>query len=203
MKGLLLKDIYTLTKQMKVFLVVLAVFCCIPGYSVSAYAIIYAAMLPITALAYDERSKWNRYAAMMPYTAKSMVLSKYILGYAAVLLASLLAITAEGIAGIIRHTALSPDEWLSYLMFVCIALIMLAINLPLMFRLGVEKGRIFFFITVAIIVVGGLALGDRITDWLDSAAVSPQFAAMVFAAAAVLINLVSVLLSIRIFQKKA
>ncbi len=203
MKGLLLKDIYTLTKQMKVFLVVLAVFCCIPGYSVSTFAIIYAAMLPITALAYDERSKWNRYAAMMPYTARSMVLSKYVLGYAAISLALLLSFTAEGVANLIRHTALSSDEWLSCLMFSCIAAMMLAINLPLMFRLGVEKGRIFFFITVAAIVVGTVALGDRITAALYSAAAAPLSAAIVLLVAAVAINLLSILLSIRVFQKKA
>ena len=37
-------------------------------------------MLVITSLAYDERSRWDRYALTMPVSRKEMVLSKYLLG---------------------------------------------------------------------------------------------------------------------------
>ena len=67
MKGLLLKDWYTLIKQMKIMLVLMLVFACVPGYSMAAFAVVYAAMLPVTALAYDERSKWDELAAMPPW----------------------------------------------------------------------------------------------------------------------------------------
>ena len=49
MKGLLLKDWYTLIKQMKIMLVLMLVFACVPGYSMAAFAVVYAAMLPVTA----------------------------------------------------------------------------------------------------------------------------------------------------------
>ena len=65
---------------MKIFLVLLVAFALIPGYSMSAFAVMYAAMLPMTALAYDERSKWDTLAAMMPYSTGALVLSKYLLG---------------------------------------------------------------------------------------------------------------------------
>ena len=55
MKGLLLKDWYTLIKQMKIMLVLMLVFACVPGYSMAAFAVVYTAMLPVTAFAYDER----------------------------------------------------------------------------------------------------------------------------------------------------
>ena len=85
MKGLLIKDWKTLLKQMKVMLVIVVVFVCIPGTYMAAFALFYAAMLPITALAYDERAKWDELAAMMPYTVKSIVGSKYVLGLTLVL----------------------------------------------------------------------------------------------------------------------
>ena len=66
MKGLLIKDWKTLLKQMKVMLVIVVVLACIPGTYMAAFALFYAAMLPITALAYDERAKWDELAAMMP-----------------------------------------------------------------------------------------------------------------------------------------
>ena len=80
MKGLLLKDWYTLTRQLKFILAMLVFFSILPGYSTVSFALVYAAMLPITALAYDERSKWDELAAMMPYSVRELVLSKYILG---------------------------------------------------------------------------------------------------------------------------
>ena len=51
MKGLLIKDRKTLLKQMKVMLVIVVVLACIPGTYMAAFALFYAAMLPITALA--------------------------------------------------------------------------------------------------------------------------------------------------------
>ena len=79
MKALLKKDIFCVLKSMKVFLLVIVLFAAIPGFSASRFAIIYAAMLPLTALAYDERSKWDVLAATMPYSPLQIVLSKYVL----------------------------------------------------------------------------------------------------------------------------
>ena len=91
-KALLLKDWLVLSRQMKVFLVLIAVFSAVPVLSVSSFAIVYSAMLPYTAMAFDERDKWDRLAAMMPYRESDLVLSKYLLGYAG--LAGVLAVAA-------------------------------------------------------------------------------------------------------------
>ena len=77
MSALLLKDYYVIFRQMKIFLLLILVFSCIPGTFYSTFAVVYASMLPYTALAYDERSKWDQLAAMMPYSARDVVLSKY------------------------------------------------------------------------------------------------------------------------------
>ena len=45
-------------------------------------------MLPYTAMAYDERSKWNQLAAMMPYSDRDIVLSKYVFGWLFILAAT-------------------------------------------------------------------------------------------------------------------
>ncbi|MEG2037837.1 MAG: ABC-2 transporter permease, partial [Ruthenibacterium sp.] len=62
MKGLLLKDFYVLWKQARVLLLLMLAFTVLPG--MSAFVILYAAMLPYTALAYDEQAKWDTLAAM-------------------------------------------------------------------------------------------------------------------------------------------
>ena len=84
MTALLLKDYYVIFRQMKIFLLLILVFSCIPGTFYSTFAVVYASMLPYTALAYDERSRWDQMAAMMPYSARDVVLSKYLFGWIAV-----------------------------------------------------------------------------------------------------------------------
>ena len=66
MKALLLKDFYVLWKQMKAFLVLILLFSALPGSYNAIFAVTYAAMLPYSCVAYDERSKWDQLAAMMP-----------------------------------------------------------------------------------------------------------------------------------------
>lgn len=202
MKGLLLKDFYTLTKQMKVFLIIIVVWSFIPGFSTSSFAIIYAAMLPITALAYDERSKWNSLAAMMPYTAESLVFSKYFLGYILVGCTSLLSILAQIIIAFFKKSPLEPDSFMSIIFVISVALIIQALNLPAMFKLGVEKGRYVFFILVAIFIIGGTTLGDKLVYILDNLTINQGFLIINAIVATLTINVISILISIKIYRSK-
>jgi ABC-2 type transport system permease protein len=203
MKGLLLKDFYTLIKQMKIFLIIIIVWTFLPGFSASSYAVVYAAMLPVTALAYDERSKWNTLAAMMPYTVKNLVLSKYILGYIFVGATSLLSIIVQVVTSVFKKSSLQPEIFISFLLMASIALIVQAINLPVMFRLGVEKGRYVFFILIAVFVVGGMAVGNKLVDFLSRITISPLLLTFDVILAAIIINVISVMVSIKIYQNKA
>lgn len=152
MKGLLIKDISVLKSQMLFF--ILAGFLCaaIPNSMMSSFAIIYTAMLPYSALAYDERSKWDHLAAMMPYSVRDIVLSKYVLGYVSIIAASLVTVIVKlvvpGHAGELQDT----------LLVACFGFLMMALTLPFMFRFGVEKGRVFIIFGMVILAVGGTNL---------------------------------------------
>ena len=85
MKGLLMKDLLNLKRQGGIILLVLAMyglFAFSSGMSevLGSMICVFGAMLPVTALAYDERAKWDKYALTMPVTRRQMVLSKYLLG---------------------------------------------------------------------------------------------------------------------------
>ena len=88
MKALLLKDFYVMWKQTRVLLLLILVFSCLPGAFYPTFAVVYAAILPYTAMAYDERSKWGQLAAMLPYADREIVLSKYCFGYLAIAVAA-------------------------------------------------------------------------------------------------------------------
>ena len=169
MKGLLLKDWKTLLKQMKVMLAITTLLACVPGTYLSAFALFYAAMMPITALAYDERAKWDELAAMMPYSVKEIVGSKYVLGLLLVLPVLALSVLSRLI---VHSTPISGENTMAMLITACLSLILMSINLPFMFHLGVEKGRIIYILLTCGGVVAGVSYSDHLVAALDSMMVS-------------------------------
>lgn len=156
--GLLLKDIYELLAQAKVLLILTAVYLLLPAMTGSAevlgnVALLLLAMLPASALGYDERCKWERYALAMPVTRRQIHLSKYLLGVIAVLLGAALQAAAALVFG--RTDILAALPYL-----VLASLLYMALSLPLLFRLGLEKGRlVFLLLTVGFLLGGGALLG--------------------------------------------
>ncbi|MFQ8984559.1 MAG: ABC-2 transporter permease [Evtepia sp.] len=75
MKALLYKDACVLWKQMKFMLLLVAIFCLLPnGFGLNAFFVAYAGlMLPMSLLAYDERARWDSFAAMLPYSPRAVV----------------------------------------------------------------------------------------------------------------------------------
>ena len=197
MKGLLYKDAVTLLKQMKFFLGMIVIFAALPGLSTVSLAMIYAAMLPFSAMAYDEQAKWNRLAAMLPYTDMQLVLSKYILGWASVLGALVIAAAVQTASALIRGArAELGSGMLVLILSASLALLLLAFALPLLYRFGVERGRLAFLL----VVIGGAILlsifgSSAIQDMREEMATGIVAAA---AALAVVATPISVLASRRL-----
>lgn len=198
MKGLLLKDILTLYKQTKIILLLMVVFACIPGLPTSAFAVFYGAMMPITALAYDERAKWDELAAMMPYTAKAIVGSKYVLGLTLVLQVLVLSMLSRLF---VHSTPIVSEETMSLLITACLSLILMAIDLPFMFHFGVEKGRLIYILLTCVFVVAGVNYAGKLADavnGIETAMVTTV--PLLLLAAAVIALLLSYVISVRVYR---
>ena len=167
MKALIIKDTYVIWRQMKYFLILILIFSALPSGFNNAFAVIYTSMLPYTALAYDERSKWDQLAAMMPYSTDRVFLPGVMV--------------------------------LSVLGAVCI----LAISLPLMFRMGVEKGRLAMFLVI-FLVCGAAGAIAHIAESVGSGTVfafqGPVLGVTLLAA--LVLTAVSVPLSMRFYTKR-
>lgn len=198
MKGLIFKDLYTLLKQMKLFIAIMLIWAFIPNFSASLFAIVYASILPVTALAYDERSKWNTLAAMMPYSAKDIVLSKYILGYVFTFVATVFCLIAKLILSSL-HLSGSSDNIASIPIVMFVALIMGAVTLPFMFKLGVEKGR-FVLIIITIIIVSMATFFSSIFNQFVQLNATKVTVFIGAGTVAVLVNLISIFASIKIYN---
>lgn len=201
MKGLLLKDWYTLTRQLKLILAMLVFFSILPGYSTVSFALVYAAMLPITALAYDERSKWDELAAMMPYSARQIVAGKYLLGILSIAGAVLISSVVQFITGLIRADFAAQEVMLMVLFTAFLAVILMSVNLPIMYAFGVEKGRILFMVVCGVIAFAGIGLANTMVPKLGQMDISPISFVLIIVAAMVILFL-SLQISVRLYRRK-
>lgn len=197
MKGLLLKDLKTLGAQAKILFLLLAFYLVFSvaqrDYSMlSVMVSVFGAILPITALAYDERGKWERYALTMPISRRDLVLSKYLLGLLLLGGGFLLSVACQLLGGADVLSAV-----VSSLQSLSIGALMLSVTLLASFRFGVEKGRFVMMLAVflpsaVVLSVGRLASAalwvERLLNLLP-----------VIAAAALLL---SAMMAVRIYAKR-
>lgn len=196
MKGLLLKDFLVLTKQMKMFLILIPIMAITGGVPMASIAILLGAMLPMTALAYDEQSKWNDLAMMMPYSKKNIVLSKYVLGYLCMTGASILFMVAQVVMTTTQHKDLRTNLYMILFAILC-GLLFIAINTPISFKYGVQKGRIVFIVCVGISATASSIFKDVISEIpTNMISTLPVMAIL----AVLLLNVVSVVISLCVKQ---
>ena len=204
MKALLMKDFYTLWRQLKVYLLVMLVISVFNGAFGNIFITIWAALLPYTAMAYDERSKWDQMAAMMPYSTRDIVVSKYVMGWLCTAAAALFAMVLQLLQTVLG-SPLAAFAPMDNLMGCCASLCVLAITLPLMFRFGVEKGRLMMFLII-FLVCGSAGALSSIAVSVDHTAggLSGPFAALmaVLPIAAAALTAVSVPLSMKFYARR-
>ncbi len=167
MKSLILKDLYNIAhnaKSMLFILVALAVFL-IPTSGVEGYIIASAllcSMMTITTFAFDDNSKWTRYAMVMPVSKKELVAGKFIVEIIFCVIGSLFGLAVSLIGGLAMKKV-SPDPvgigtlLLLALVAWAIALVTGSMSIPLVFKFGAEKGRVLML--VSFLVPAGACFG--------------------------------------------
>lgn len=207
MKGLLLKDFYVTVKNLKIYLLVLAIFLAAGVMDRSNVVFLYflpifGGMIPVTLLAYDERSRWTQYSLALPYGRKQIVSAKYLFGLIAQIIMAVLSMTALFFVG-----ASFTNLMVFLVTATATSCIVPALCLPIVFKFGVEKGRIVYFVTVGICVgIGGAGIETAPGFSPEAAEIISQGGAGIkvtaLTAAAALIYFLSWLLSVKIFKNK-
>lgn len=192
MKSLLWKDWYTIRGQMKLLLAGMAVMALFPNPMTRTIAILYASLLSLNTLAFDEQARWNRYAAMLPYSAGQMVLSKYVFGLVGVLTMGALAIVGE--YAISPMGATHGEGVCEILAMSASALTYQALVLPMVFRFGVERARVGFVLSVGVLIAGYICLMNRPIEIPIESAVRWIWPV------AIAVNAVSMPLSVRLYR---
>jgi len=125
-------------------------------------------MIPVNLLAYDERSKWLQYSETMPYTKGEIVSGKYLIG----LCTQLAILLIIGIARAIRMDISDASALREYLVLMMLVLIMSllasSITLPFMFKFGVEKGRMAYYIMIGVVCAGSIISSNLLSGEVQS-----------------------------------
>ncbi len=205
MKGLLLKDAYMIGKLCRAFILIDIVFIAVSFWGDGnmffiSYPCIVSGMLPMTLISYDEREKWDKYAGTLPFTRAQLVSSKYLIGLCGNII--VLALVAIAQAFRMAHSgAFVLGEYLAVMVvLLSVSLIAPAMLLPLVFKFGAEKGRIFYYIVVGAACAGSASLVN--IDAGFAARLNDVLLCTVIFTAAVLLYAVSWLLSIRFYRKR-
>lgn len=205
MKGLLTKDFYIIFREVRFFLLIVILFSILRNGFTQGFAIMYASMLPITVLSYDEQSKWDYLAEMMPYRRTDLILSKYITGYlATAVIAFIQAISSVVyyVTGIDTTPPLS-EQLIAVVLYICCALLLMAINLPILFKLGAEKGRMFFLLITMACALAVVSLFESSLIQIDEFCNLPPAVYLVaFIVFVVIAQMVSLRMSVKFYTAR-
>ena len=199
MKGLLYKDWTMMQKLGKIYLLIILIFSLVPQFTRMGFAMAYAAILPYSIIAYDEQSKWPRLAIMMPYTDGQLVLSKYVFSWLAMIVVMVLSAISRTAEYFIKGQTLLVTEYQEVILLMAASSLFSAIVLPLIFRFGVERGRLMFIPVVVGGVIGVVVAGERIAPHLRT--VSLWMVVLIAILLAVAANIISLNLSRKFFRR--
>lgn len=205
MGALLVKDLLNLRKYLRYLLVLVAVFALFAltagntGF-ITGMAVLLGAMIGITTFAYDDQAKWDAYALAMPVSRRDVVLAKYALAVLMALAGAAVALDCTYVISLFKPEVRMAEQLTGTLALLGISLVYVSIMLPVVYRFGMERGRIVmlllvFLPTIALAALerAGIALpgGEQLT------AVAPLLPLGVAACLAV-----SYRISCRIYGKK-
>lgn len=159
MKALLLKDFYMIRKYCKIYLFIFFIFlgavAFLDEYNLFMllYPALFAGMIPANLMAYDEKSEWTVYEHVFPYTKGKIVSEKYVLCILLTMMLVVLSVVAFGINGILHGRMEAKEIVDACVMIPGIAFLPPTFMLPLIYKMGAEKGRIFYVAGVMIIMM--------------------------------------------------
>lgn len=160
MLGLIKKDLLIVKNNLKLIGIVLTIFFILAlqdkfdiTLALPFIAMIYLFVITlfISTFSYDEFNKWDAYAVTLPNGRKNIVKSKYITSIILVICALIVTLSLNYLISFINDS-LEFEKVISLVLEMTTGIILIeSIMLPIIFKFGIEKGRLCLFgITITI-----------------------------------------------------
>ena len=159
MLGTIIKDFKNIFGQFIYYFVLMVVFMAVSVITKNIYyymgaIVFFCVAVPLSALAYDEKDNWDKFALASGVTRNQLAVSRYLLGLLIFLpmwAISFILVAAGGMWNIENLSVL--------LSYGGIALLTIDVILPVIFKIGVEKGRLVYIFTILVVVALSALLG--------------------------------------------
>lgn len=154
MLGLIKKDLLMIKgnlRQAILFLVVFIILALQENNIIVILPVFVSMMIFMTTFSYDEYNKWEAYAISLPVSRKNIVKAKYFASIILWAIALLVTAVITVVMGIFEQN-INYSEMIGMILGCVFSIVLLeALMFPLIFKFGVEKGRIGVFIGVFVI----------------------------------------------------
>ncbi len=207
MIGLVYKDLMVMKKTLALYMIIFAVY----GYMAIAYdqggllfamVLILSSMVPVSTIAYDERSKWDRIANTTPLSRKEIVVSKYLLA----LTLTVFSVIVCFVIYLFDKRIPITDNLMMCFALVFMGMIYQALLLPVNIKFGAEKGRnimlaIMFAPVILVMLISKTGIVDfaAIEIFLTNNEHLVPYILVVFVA---VLYTASIMLSVKIYENK-
>ena len=217
MKGLLIKDMRILLRQKTTFLIIvlLGIFLGTNGGDISfsmGYMMFVSATLTITTISYDYYEKGMSFLFTLPVTKKMYVMEKYLMSLLIGIAVAALGFVLNFAAGFLGALVPWKDFTITVVLCLALAMLMIALYIPVYIKCGPEKSRVAILIVIGTIaavvylayaVLQVKAVQDALLPMLG---VLEKMTAVQFVGIGIvlwaLLMLVSIVASLRILEKK-
>lgn len=151
MYGLIKKDLLMIKQNLKLFMFVFVLFIgmsTVNGNDMTFILPFMSVMISISTLSYDSYNNWDAYACALPDGRRNVIRAKYVSTILFVLCSFTVAILSLFVMNVLGVN-IELENAISELVG-CLAAIFLIVTImfPIMYKLGVEKGRISLFVLV-------------------------------------------------------
>lgn len=160
MKSLILKDLYNVGHNMKSLVLSFAIMAVafIPTSNLVGFIVMCAVVCGMwisTTFAFDDYSKWTRYAMIMPVSRKDLVVGKFIVLVIFCAGGNLFGLAISSIAALAMGNITFGLTGIAELLLgsmaaLDISLMIGGMSIPLMFKFGAEKARMLLMVSMLI-----------------------------------------------------
>ena len=178
MNGLIRKDLYSLRGSLKITALLITVFGIIfiqeSGFPFIAVTIFIMATLVISTISLDETTRWDKYSLTLPISRKDIVRGKYALLLILSLIGMIIGlIISSAYSMMVSKTSLDDILLFAVLLF-AVAVSLTSIALPVIYKIGADKGHIIAVVCIALPIVAIIILTSVVNISIESILLSDE-----------------------------
>ena len=160
MIGLVKKDLFIVLRNLRSLLVIIVVFSLLTlngDTDFSFFAVYMSIAIMMSTFSYDEYNKTDVFVSALPNGKVNSIKAKYVSTLIVVSVASIFSLVLTIVSGIINHNLDIIATLETVFMIWLSVLLVQAIFYPIIYKFGVEKGRIGVFALIfGIVIFGGV-----------------------------------------------